>query len=109
MDIPSRSRDLYKQGRFKESRELLGDLNVSRLDIPTALLKASVSEMTGDLVTAEASASQVLRSRVVSDAQRAAAEFTLARVAATRAKLKKNSVTFRNRTLLPNVLATQTS
>jgi hypothetical protein len=89
MDILSHVRDLYKQGRFRESREFLGNLNASRLDVPTTLLKASVSEMTGDLVAAEAAASQVLRSRFASNAQHATAEFVLARVASARGEIEK--------------------
>jgi DNA-binding NtrC family response regulator/tetratricopeptide (TPR) repeat protein len=89
MDIFSRARDLYKLGRFKESREFLRSLSGSRLDLSVILLKASVFEMTGDLETAEACASQVLRSKFVTDGQRAVAEFTLARVASARGEIER--------------------
>lgn len=83
MEIAARIRDLYKQGRFAESANLLQSLHVGRLDTSTALLKAVVCEMVGDLSAAGTIANQVLRGRTISDSQRAAAELILGRIAGT--------------------------
>jgi len=83
MEIAARVRELYKQGRFAESANLLQTLQVGRLDTSTALLKAAVCEMIGDLSSAETIANQVARGRSTSDSQRAAAELILGRIAGT--------------------------
>ena len=82
MDIVTEARELYKQGRYSEAVDRIQSLAPSRLDAPTSLLKAALCEATGDLITAETIADQVLRSRVLSDPLRSSGEVILSRLAA---------------------------
>ncbi|MGE3959231.1 MAG: sigma 54-interacting transcriptional regulator [Vicinamibacterales bacterium] len=81
MDTVTRVRELFAEGQFAQCRQLLQSIPLVRTDTTTVLLKARVSELTGDLDGARQSAHHILRSRLTSDLQRSAAELVLSRVA----------------------------
>ena len=82
MDIFGEARALYRSGSFTIALARLEVLKGSRLDIDTSLLKASLCEATGDASSARLLVEQALRTRLLTDAQRATGEFILSRLGA---------------------------
>ena len=80
MDILDEARALYRSGRFSSALARLDTPRGARLDIDTSLLKAALCEATGDASSAKLLVDQALRSRLVSDAQRATGEYILSRL-----------------------------
>ena len=89
MDAVAEAREIVRQGRFAEASRRLESLSSARLGASTALLKAAVCEAIGDCGQAESLAVQVLRSKLLSDLDRSAGEFTLSRVAAASGDRRK--------------------
>ena len=82
MDMVGEARELFRNGRFTDALERIKGVRASRLDVDTMLLSAALCEATGDADSAKSSVGQALRSRLLTDAQRATGEFILSRLAA---------------------------
>jgi len=80
MDIFGEARALYRSGQFANALSRLEALRATRLDTDTSLLKAALCEATGDASSARLLVEQTLRSRLLTDSQRATGEFILSKL-----------------------------